>query len=74
MLPKGFATRLNKCLDELDVPTDTRDRTAILSKMLNIPRPKARMLIDGYQLPDEGLLHQLAQELEVESTWLIAKQ
>lgn len=70
---KHFATRLNKCLDELGVPTDTRDRTIILSKMLKITRQQSRMLIDGYQLPDDYLLNQIAQELEVESNWLVTE-
>jgi len=71
---KHFAARLNKCLDELGVPTDTRDRTVILSKMLKITRQQSRMLLDGYQLPDEALLQLLAEELEVESKWLLTEK
>ncbi len=68
---KHFAQRLNKCLDELGVPSDVRGRSAILSKMLQIPRQQAWMLLEGHQIPNEALLNQIAQEFEVEPTWLI---
>ncbi len=68
---KNFAKRLNKCLDEMGVPSDTRDRSAILSKMLHISRQQTRMMLEGYQLPDDLVLSQLAREFEVETTWLV---
>lgn len=71
---KHFAERLNKCLDELGVPFDRRGRGAILSKMLQIPRHQAWLLLEGHQLPDEALLNQIAQEFEVEPNWLLAKK
>ena len=71
---KHFAERLNKCLDELGVPHDARGRSAILSKMLQIPRQQAWMLLEGHQVPDEALLNTIAQEFEVEPSWLLAKK
>lgn len=71
---KHFAERLNKCLDELGVPTDTRGRSAILSKMLQIPRQQAWMLLEGHQIPDENLLNEIAEEFEVEPSWLLNKK
>ena len=71
---KHFAERLNKCLDELEVPTEARARSAILSKMLQIPRQQAWMLLEGHQIPDEALLNQIAQEFEVEPSWLLIKK
>ena len=68
---KHFAHRLNKCLDELDLPADTRQRSAILSKMLKIPRQQAWMLLEGHQMPEEALLNQIAEEFEVEPDWLL---
>ena len=68
---KHFSERLNKCLTELSVPPDTRERSAILSKMLQIPRQQARMLLEGHQLPDEALLLQILEEFEVERDWLM---
>jgi hypothetical protein len=68
---KHFAERLNKCLDDLGMPTDPSDRSAILSKMLKISRQQTRMLIEGYQLPNEAVLYQLEKELEVDSNWLL---
>ncbi|OGT47314.1 MAG: hypothetical protein A3E83_00830 [Gammaproteobacteria bacterium RIFCSPHIGHO2_12_FULL_41_20] len=70
---KQFADRLNKGLDELDVPAVVRERVTILSKMLQIPKQQAWNLLEGYQLPDEQLLQQIANELEVETGWLVGK-
>jgi hypothetical protein len=71
---RHFAERLNKCLDEVGAPADVRGRSAILSKMLQIPRQQAWMLLEGHQVPEEALLNQIAQEFEVEPTWLMAKK
>lgn len=71
---KSFAKRLNKCLDELGVPADTRNRSAILSKMLRISRQQTRMMLEGYQLPDDFTLGLLAKEFEVETTWLVTEK
>jgi len=68
---KRFAERLNKCLDSIGVPQEPRNRCAILSKMLRISRPQTRMLIEGYQLPDETVLHQLETEFDVNADWLL---
>ncbi|HSW70590.1 MAG TPA: hypothetical protein VLH77_01260, partial [Gammaproteobacteria bacterium] len=66
---KHFAQRLNKCLDELDQRADVRKRSAMLSKMLNIPRQLAWMLLEGHHIPDETLLNEIAREFEVETSW-----
>lgn len=68
---KHFAERLNRCLDEAGAPANVRERSAILSKMLQIPRQRAWMLLEGHQTPDEALLCQVAREFEVETTWLM---
>lgn len=68
---KHFAERLNYCLDEVGAPNDVRERSAILSKMLQITRQQAWMLLEGHQSPDEALLTQVAHEFEVEPTWLM---
>jgi len=68
---KQFATRLNKSLDELGLPSNQRERSAILSKLLSITRQQAWMLVEGNLLPDEPLLASLTRELEVDAkTWL----
>jgi len=68
---KHFAERLNKCLDDVGVTHDTRSRSAILSKMLQIPRQQAWMMLEGHQVPDEVLLNVIAREFEVEPNWLV---
>lgn len=71
---KNFANRLNKCLDDLGVPGDTRNRSAVLSKMLCMSRQQTRMLLEGYLPPNESVLNQLAKEFEVEVTWLLTEK
>jgi hypothetical protein len=68
---KPFAERLNRCLDDLGVPSNLSNRSAILSKMIHIPRQEARMLVEGYSIPNEYLLQRLTDEFEVESGWLL---
>lgn len=67
---KHFAERLNHCLDETGAPPSARERAAILSKMLDIPKQQAWSLIEGQQYPDATLLNRIAVEFEVESHWL----
>jgi hypothetical protein len=64
--PKQIATRLNKSLDELGVPTDKAERSAILAKMLNIPRHEARSLLEGLLLPNDELCAKISQEFEID--------
>lgn len=68
---KHFAEQLNKALDELGVPTNTRERSAILGKMLHIPKQQAWGFIEGHVIPDEELLRTMSAELEVTVEWLI---
>jgi hypothetical protein len=65
-LGKQFSERLNKILDELDMPVPIRERAALLSKMLDIPRQQAFSILDGHLIPDAQLLERIAAELEVE--------
>ncbi|EKD70734.1 MAG: hypothetical protein ACD_46C00426G0005 [uncultured bacterium] len=67
---KHFAEKLNKCLDETDAPVQIRERAAILSKMLDISKQQAWSMLDGQQMPDQNLLHRIANEFEVDYRWL----
>lgn len=72
-MPKStnqFAQRLNSCLDDMGAPAHVRERAAVLSKMLNIPRQQAWSLLEGHQIPDHDFLHQIALEFEVDADWL----
>lgn len=70
-IAKHFANRLNKALDDLDVPTPIRERSIILAKMLHIPKQQAWSLLEGHLLPDDNLLQQIANELELDSNDLL---
>lgn len=63
---KQFAQQLNKVLDDMEVPTPIKERSVILSKMVNIPKQQAWSLLEGHVLPDAHLLNTLIVELEVD--------
>jgi hypothetical protein len=67
---KIFSQRLNNCLDQTDVPAAIRERAAILSKMLDIPKQHAWSLLEGNQSPDQGILQKIANEFAVDTKWL----
>lgn len=67
---KFFANRLNECLDGSDVPAQIRERAAILSKTLDIPRQIAWSLLEGHVMPSLEQLTQIADEFEVDAHWL----
>jgi hypothetical protein len=73
LIAKHFADRLNKTLDELDMPTNSKDRASTLAKMLDIPKQQAWTLIDGQAMPNNTLLERIATELEVDSNWLMGE-
>lgn len=67
---KHFVERLNQCLNETGAPPSMRERAAILSKMLDIPKHQAWSFLDGHQLPNQELLQKIAHEFEVDLKWL----
>jgi hypothetical protein len=62
---KQIAIKVNKSLDSLGVPVNTRERATILSKLLDITKPQAWGLIEGLAFPDITVLKKLASELEI---------
>lgn len=71
---KHFAERLNHCLDETDAPAQIRERAAILSKMLDIPKQQAWTILEGHQFPNSELIQRIADEFEVDIKWLIGEK
>lgn len=71
---KTFAERLNNCLDDLDAPNSSRERSAILSKLLNIPKHQAWSLVEGHLIPDDDLLKKIAAEFDVDVKWLTGEK
>jgi len=67
---KLFSERLNRCLDDTDAPAVMRERTAILSKLIDIPKQLAWSLLEGHQFPDQSTLLKIASEFEVDPKWL----
>jgi len=70
-LAKRFSDNLNKALDDLGLPTTTRERAAAFSKLIDIPKQQAFAFLEGHLIPDDELLNQIASELDVEPEWLL---
>ena len=67
---KQFAEKLNQCLDETDAPPSIRERTVILSKMLDISKQEAWNFLEGLDIPDHDIMQKIAHEFEVDLKWL----
>jgi hypothetical protein len=67
---KQLADQVNKTLNDLGVPTNSRERASILSKMLDITKQQAWSLLEGTISPDDTLLIKIASELEIDCSVL----
>ena len=63
---KEFSELLNRSLDELGAPIHIKERAAILSKMVSIPKQQAWAILAGHVFPSNDLLHKIADELEID--------
>lgn len=73
MSNKLFAERLNNELDSIGLPERYEERVISFAKLLHIPRFQAEAMLSGIKLPDAKIMHNLAQELEVNEEWLLGK-
>ncbi len=73
MSNRAFAERLNKALDDIGAPDRLDERVVVFSKLIKVPRFKAEALLNGTLAVDEALLGVIAEELEVDAAWLMAK-
>lgn len=71
---KRLADQVNKTLNDLGVPINTRERAVILSKMLDIPKQQAWTILEGQILPDDNTLKKISSELEIDIHFLSTKQ
>lgn len=62
---KQIAMELSKYLDELGAPAIIRERSAILSKILDIPKQLAWSLLEGQAALDPELWDKINMELEL---------
>lgn len=63
---KTLAVQLNKQLDGLGITTMKRQRVAILSKILDIPRQDAWSLLDGNTVSSTDVLKRVAVEFDID--------
>lgn len=71
---KLFAQRLNGCLDDMGAPSQIRERSTVLSKLVDVPKQQAWSLLEGQQTPDQDLIEKIAAEFEVDAKWLCGEQ
>lgn len=69
-----FTERLQQCLDETGAPHSVRERAAILSKMIDIPKHVAFAMLEGHQVPDNEITEKIAIEFEVDPKWLAGEK
>jgi hypothetical protein len=67
---KLFSERLNQCLDDTGAPASMRERSVILSKMIDIPKQLAWSMLEGHQSPGPEVVQKIANEFEVDAKWL----
>lgn len=63
---ESFAQRLNLLLDHCDFPRETEDREIVFCEYIGIPRPKARMILEGNLMPRKSIIEKIAEALYVE--------
>jgi hypothetical protein len=69
---KKLAYQINKSLDEIGVPENSKERVAIFSRMLDIPRQQAWSLLEGQLIPDKAILEKIADELEIDTNLVVS--
>ncbi len=67
---KLFSSMLNRALDNLDMPTDVREREALMAKLLGITREKARVMLNGYSMPNDDIYTRMVDEFGIEPHFL----
>lgn len=71
--PKQLADSLHQNLNDLEAPHNIRERSAVLSKILDIPKQLALGLLEGTLVPDVGLLQRIESEFEIEVEGFLKK-
>jgi hypothetical protein len=65
-----FTERLNQVLSEADFPVVPGERAADFAKIFELDAITAERILDGVTLPSDSLLTAIAEEFEVDATWL----
>lgn len=71
---KLFTERLHHCLDETGAPSSVRERAAILSKLMDIPKHLSFSMLEGNQIPAVETIEKIANEFEVDAKWLCGEE
>ena len=62
---------LHALLDYNRVPRDLCVRSQYLSELFGIPLQESESLLEGAQVPNRKLLHEIANKFEVDPRWLL---
>lgn len=68
---EGFASRLNRLLDELDFPSSKTGRQKALGKMFGVSGNGARKWLTGESMPSMARLACMSKELGARAEWLL---
>jgi len=69
-LSQKIAKRIHILLDTAEIPEDPQERAKIFSTLFSLQRHQSRAIIDGYLLPNDSLLEDIANEFETTVKWL----
>lgn len=67
-----FKQRLNKILDDADLPDEHLERVEAFARIFALKRHQVSAILNG-KIPDSALLERIAQEFEVKAEWLHGK-
>lgn len=62
---------LHALLDFNHVPRDLCERTRYFAELFEIPLQESESLLEGSQVPNRKLLHEIANKFEVDPRWLL---
>lgn len=66
-----LARKINRSLDELGITPNLRERAVIFGKMLHVPKPLIRSVLEGQVVPPKDILEKIAAELEIDVSQLL---
>lgn len=68
-----FIERIHRSLDNIEMSFDSQERAAEFAKLFQLPLSTSRAILSGATFPSDELLNKIAEELEVDKTWLLGK-
>lgn len=69
MKAKEFSKRIRAELSAAGFPANDKERKKAFAKVFKVPRHMASSVLDGYIMPKDELLEDIARELQLADDW-----